>query len=297
MITIFTPAYNRASYLPILYNSLINQSCMEFEWVIVDDGSVDDTEQVVANFIIENKIKINYTIQENHGKHTAINRGLTLAEGKYFFIVDSDDYLPHNSVENVFKWLDTIENDSSFVGVAGCRGFHNDEVIGTTFEGDYLDCTSLERAKYNITGDKAEIFKTCVLKNYPFPVFEGENFISENVVWHSIAKDGLKLRWFNDIIYHCEYLEGGLTNSRGASFNNFQGYIESIKVDSRCKEISRKRKIKDVVLCSVYAKKKSYSYSTLAKQLESSTFRIWLYANIGLLIYSRLGGSVKGDVK
>ena len=98
MITVFTPTYNRGNLLKRLYDSLCNQSFKDFEWLIVDDGSKDDTETVIANFIAQQKLVINYLKQENGGKHRAINKGVKEAKGEYFFIADSDDRLPKEAL-------------------------------------------------------------------------------------------------------------------------------------------------------------------------------------------------------
>jgi len=291
MVTIFTPTYNRGSLLGKLYESLKKQSCKEFEWIIVDDGSTDDTEQVVNTFINEGEIDITYQRQSNGGKHVAINTGVSLANGRYFFIVDSDDCLPSNSIEIIYKWLRTIDNDDSFAGVGGLKSFPN-KLIGTTFDGEFVDCKSTERNKYNITGDKAEIFKLAILKKYPFPRFDGEKFITESVVWNKISLDGYKIRWFNEVIYYGEYLDGGLTKTRGNFYKNYQGYIESIKVNLQCKELPLKERLKSYVVCCVYAKKKKYGYKKLAKQLGTSVCEVAILAILGSFIYKLLGGSV-----
>lgn len=101
LITIFTPTYNRAELLPRLHKSLQEQTNKNFEWIVVDDGSTDNTKEVIENIILqqENDFPIRYFYKENGGKHTAINRGVREANGDLFFIVDSDDILTFNSVE------------------------------------------------------------------------------------------------------------------------------------------------------------------------------------------------------
>ncbi|MCI9246438.1 MAG: glycosyltransferase family 2 protein [Clostridia bacterium] len=222
LITVFTPTYNREHTLKKLYQSLQKQTNMTFEWVIVDDGSEDNTEELVQKWILEEKnFPIIYFKKENEGKHTAINKGLDLAKGKMFFIVDSDDYLTEDAIEKIIKDEKTIQNmQDKFAGIAMSKGFTNTELVGTTFKGEYVDATSLERKKYNINGDKAEIFYTEILKQNRFPKFEGERFVTEALVWNRIAKQGYKLRWFQDIIYICEYLGDGLTQNIEKAYRN-----------------------------------------------------------------------------
>ena len=226
MITIMTPTYNRAYILGNAYNSLRNQSSFDFEWIIVDDGSTDDTEQIVMKWIAEEKnFSIIYEKQKNGGKHRAVNRGVALAHYDYFFILDSDDTLTDNAVAKIHEWIAGIAGLSGFAGIAGLKG-NADVAIGGTPQEEYIDATNLERKKYGLLGDKAEIYKTEILKQYPFPEFEGENFIRESAVWDHIAKDGLKIRWFNEIIYLCDYIEDGLTKNTNANTyaKNFMGF-------------------------------------------------------------------------
>lgn len=213
-VTVFTPTYNRAHTLPQLYASLKRQTSFDFEWIIVDDGSIDNTEGIVAEWLLEDTpFDKRYIKKENGGKHRAINEALPLAEGELFFIVDSDDYLSNTAIETLIKRRNSLPlDDDSYAGVAGCKGYHSGEMIGTSFLGDMLDCTSLERSNYGIEGDKAEAFFTSILRHYPFPEFDGEKFVTEALVWDRMALDGYRLRYFNEVIYLCEYLEDGLSH-------------------------------------------------------------------------------------
>ncbi|UOY92705.1 glycosyltransferase family 2 protein [Ectobacillus sp. JY-23] len=218
-ITVFTPTYNRGYIIENLYKSLQKQTFRDFEWLVIDDGSIDNTEELFKEWKNEkNFFKIRYYKVENGGKHRAINKAIDLANGDVFFIVDSDDYLIPTALEKVASWFRTIENQVGFCGVSGNRGRTEIDVIGTTFKGDYIDATSLERNQFHITGDKAEVFYTHVLKKYKFPEYEGERFISEATVWEKMAYEGYKIRWFNETIYICNYLEDGLTQNMIQTF-------------------------------------------------------------------------------
>ena len=244
MITVFTPAYNRANLLPRLYNSLLQQSYQNFEWLIVDDGSTDNTEQVVADFIKKSahSFAICYYKIANGGKHRAINYGVEKAKGECFFIVDSDDWLPSNSLEIINNYFDTIKDNDEFAGVAGLKQSDSPNSKERTFEGEYLDATSLERKKYGIIGEKAEVFKTSILKKYPFPQYPEEKFISEAIVWNKIAHDGFKLRWFNACVYYFEYQEDGLSQNLFKRYNaNPIGYLTYLKQEM---QISRESILK-----------------------------------------------------
>ena len=241
-ITVFTPTYNRAYTLERLYKSLLNQTSYDFEWLIVDDGSTDDTSELIKSFQNNHFFDVRYYKQENSGKHVAINNGVDLAEGELFFIVDSDDYLTDDAIEKIISWSSTLPSNDTYAGVSGNRGYSVNELIGTTFSGGYIDATALEREKYSITGDKAEVFFTHVLRKYKFPVFENEKFMTENVVWYAIAADGYKIRWFNEIIYITEYLPDGLTHKYNKLLaTNPKGFAVSVNQKIKIFNLSKKQ--------------------------------------------------------
>lgn len=222
LITVFTPTYNRAHLLPRLYESLCKQTFKDFEWVIVDDGSVDDTKEVVDKFLVHSfqflddsdkaSFPIRYFYQVNGGKHRAINRGVKEAKGELFFIADSDDILPPDALETVAGIYKEIKDDTSFAGVCGLDGTFEGKVIGSGLPHDVIDDTSIAvRFKLGVTGDMKEVFRTEVLKEFPFPEIEGERFCPEVLVWNRIAAK-YKLRYFNQIIYLAEYQNDGITS-------------------------------------------------------------------------------------
>lgn len=213
LITIFTPTYNRATLLPRLYESLKSQNIQNFEWVVVDDGSSDNTEEVVKGFEAENRIPIQYIKKDNEGKHIAINKGVELANGELFFIVDSDDYLTPDATQLIANYYPKIKHRDDFAGMSFRRGISATEYIGTNRTFDDIEATALDfRFKHRIDGDMAEVFKTSVLKLYPFPKIANEKFCSEGLVWNRIALK-YKLLWTSHIIYIGEYLAGGLTDN------------------------------------------------------------------------------------
>lgn len=211
LITVFTPTYNRAHLLHRLYESLCKQSFNDFEWVIVDDGSNDDTEEIVKSQFFNQNFTVRYYSQENGGKHRAVNRGVKEAKGELFFIADSDDILPSDALEIVAKQYGAIKNDNSFAGVAGLDGTFDGKVIGSGLPQDVIDDTSTNlRCKLGVTGDMKEVFRTDVLREFPFPEIKGEIFCPEDLIWNRIAKK-YKLRNFNMIIYLAEYQNDGIS--------------------------------------------------------------------------------------
>ncbi len=211
IITVFTPTYNRAKLLPRLFESLCAQTCMDFEWLIVDDGSTDNTEEVVGSFIKAPKqsFPMQYIKKENGGKHTAINLGVKEAKGELFLIADSDDTLPPQSIDTIIRNFISIKNDNSFAGVCGYMKHSNGSIIGNPLLN--IDASSIEiRGKFRIHGDMLEVFKTTILKQFPFPEISNEHFCPEVLVWNRIAQK-YKLRVFAEAIYCRDYIEGGLT--------------------------------------------------------------------------------------
>ena len=226
-ITIFTPTYNRKDLIERLYQSLLQQTQKNFEWLVVDDGSTDDTEKIFEQLLSEQKpFFIRYIKQENGGKHRAINNGIKKASGELFFIVDSDDYLTENAVEKINQWIATLDGSHKWAGIAGLRGLTKNRVLGQrNTSSKFIDAKNSDRRKYKLLGDKAEVYFTDVLKKYPFPEIPGENFISEEIVWNAIARDDYYLRWFNEIIYICSYLDGGLSKDNTKDEQNPQGWL------------------------------------------------------------------------
>ncbi|WP_291236073.1 glycosyltransferase family A protein [Frisingicoccus sp.] len=216
-ITVFTPTYNRAHIIEKLYRSLQAQTFHDFEWLVIDDGSSDHTDQLFLKWMKEdNPFKIRYVYAENKGKMKELNYAMDLAVGELFFTVDSDDALTSDALEKIDIWERTIPQDGGFCGLAGSMGYNSVELSNPRLPGEYYDASLFQRYQDNgkeyIGADRAWVFYTNVYRTYKFPEFEGEKFIAEAVVWNRMAHDGLKIRCFNDVIYVFEHQEGGLTD-------------------------------------------------------------------------------------
>ncbi len=223
-ITVFTPTYNRAYTLEALYRSLQRQTFHDFEWLIVDDGSTDGTEERVNKWQAEeNPFPIRYVWQENGGKCRAINHGLDLAAGELFFTVDSDDYLLPDALEQANRWEAALPKNEKFCAVSGNLGTAPGKTPNAPLPEPYYDGTALDR--YGVVkGERALLFYTEVHRQYPYPVCEGERFMTEAVAWNRMAADGWKIRFFNEILTIYEYREDGLTQAGDDLFwNNLQG--------------------------------------------------------------------------
>ena len=213
-ITILTPTYNRASLLPRLFDSLLRQTNKDFEWIVVDDGSTDDTREVVANLKEKcgGAFPMRYVYKANGGKHMAINIGAERARGELLFIADSDDLLIDDALETVANSWHDISDDKSFAGIAGLDiTMDTREVIGSGLPQEHIDCNAIDiRYRHHVTGDMKEVFRTEVLREFPFPEFAGERFCPEQLVWFRMARR-YRLRYINKPIYIADYQPDGIT--------------------------------------------------------------------------------------
>lgn len=246
-VTVFTTTYNRGDKINNLYRSLLCQTVDCFEWLIVNDGSTDNTDELVNCWIKENNLNISYIkLEKNGGIANAMNHGIKAARGKLFFKIDSDDIVTSDAIEKVIFFEKTIQNKVGFAGVSGCKFYPNKECIGGEWKHkkDYIDATNFERDKYHLCGDKAEAYYTEVLKqNGEFPCFNGENYAFEDILWNRIAEKGLKVRWFKDKICQCEYLPDGESNHYFENCRkNFQAYSYWINNYKGYKEIPFKKR-------------------------------------------------------
>lgn len=223
MISIVTATYNRGKKIKKLYDSLVQQTNKNFEWIIIDDGSIDNTKYIVENFILENKIKIYYFVKENGGKHTAINYILDKNEflKELVFFVDSDDYLINDAIANILSEWKNIQNKNQFCGLCFQRiDIKTNKIITKKFPENRYDANIFTLIKKDkIYGDKAEIFLKDELIKWRFPEIKGEKFFSELYVWIEVMRNK-KMRFINKGIYFCEYLNDGYTKNFNTLLKN-----------------------------------------------------------------------------
>lgn len=225
-MTIFTPTYNRAYTLGKLYESLLRQTNMDFCWLIVDDGSTDDTRQLVESFASEGKLEITYIYQENGGKQRAHNTGVEACGTELFFCVDSDDELIPSAVDDVLSLWSRRRSEPDIAGIIAMCGTSETKPMGTWFPAG-LETTTLWDLYYKLhhKGDTTHIYRTDVLRNYPFVVEPGEKFIAETYVYHRIDQK-YRLAVLPKIIRTSEYLPDGYTkNVRRVTRENPIGYM------------------------------------------------------------------------
>lgn len=226
-MTIFTPTYNRAYILPRLYESLCSQTNKDFEWLIVDDGSEDETQEIVQKWIEDAKIDIRYYKQKNGGKQRAHNVGVEKSNGKLFVCVDSDDYVTSEFIEEHLRGAEKIKNDPTVAGIVSLKSFEDGQLVGTCFPKgvEYATLTDLY-GKYKFQGDTALMYYTAILKKFPFVVEEDEKFIGEGYVYSQIDRE-YRMYLMPKTLLICEYLQDGYSkNVRKITKENPKSYAK-----------------------------------------------------------------------
>lgn len=225
-ITIFTPTYNRAYILPQLYKTLCSQQCSDFVWLIVDDGSSDTTASLVQEWQQDGRVAIRYYRQENGGKMRAHNLGAGLCDTPLFMCVDSDDYLASPLVVgDVLRFWDAHSELAQRSDVCGLLTYRKMVPgVGGIRVDDLQLCTMSEVYARGFRGETAPVFKSDVLRYYPFPVCDGEKFITEDIVFDQLSLD-YRFLLFPYETQVCEYQQDGYTrNGWDVLYKNPKGY-------------------------------------------------------------------------
>ena len=187
--TVLTPTYNRKDKLHRVYDSLVGQSFRDFEWLVVDDGSTDGTEELVSHWASGADFPIRYVYKENGGKHTALNRGLPEARGRYTIILDSDDACLITSLEEFKAAWESLPNPDRFACVTSLCQDEAGRIVGTEFPAPVWDSYYLEATYvHKMKGDKWECWRTAALREFPFPEPENTRLVPESVVLFAVAR-------------------------------------------------------------------------------------------------------------
>ena len=290
-VTVLTPTYNRLNTLVNCFQSLLKQSSKDFEWLIIDDGSSDETKQIVDQFIRKADFKVSYIFKENGGKHTALNRGIKEVTTELTLVLDSDDTLTSNAIEIIVREWVNYKGNLKICGLCFLRGYDENQQIGSKFPNDYFLSNRIETENLGVTGDKIEIIRTNVLKEFPFPEISEEKFIAESVVWIRIAQK-YSMVYINRIIYITEYLEGGLTRTGrilrlkypiGALLNAKEGLSNKFKFKYRVKYSLL------YIAYSLFAKR------SIVKLLQNSGYPVLILLNFpfGYLLFKYWGYKFK----
>ena len=287
LVTVLTPAYNRCNELSALYRSLEEQTCKNFEWLIVDDGSTDDTQAFVEKLKARADFAIKYIYKANGGKHTAVNAGVGQIETELTFIVDSDDILTPDAIETILSYHKKYGLDEKLCGYAFLRQFTDGKVNGKLFEpdekiGTYIAC----RINADDTmADKAEVFYTRCLREYPFPEFAGEHFLGEDIVWIRMALK-YSMVHINHAIYVGDFADSGLTkNRRRYNINSPLGCVARAKEFMR-PQLRLRYRIKGAVQYVVYG---CFAGKTISGLMAETPYRLLTACCIlpGVAIYHK----------
>ena len=203
-ITVITPTYNRCNTLYRVYNSLLSQTYKDFEWLVIDDGSTDDTKELIQGYIEEDKINIRYYYQENRGKHIALNTAMKLVDSEYITVIDSDDEFVSNAFEVFISYWNNIEDKSLFKSIT-CRAYDpaTGNAEGTEIKEScgYHDARTLDaRIKEKNKGEKWSLDRTCVFKEFPYPDLKGYNGESLHFIPEAIVLDKISRKYYERFI-------------------------------------------------------------------------------------------------
>ena len=263
LITIFTPTYNRAYTLPKLYDSLCRQIDKDFEWIIVDDGSTDNTKDIIDEWIKENKIKIKYFFQENSGKMKAHNFVINVINTEWFLCVDSDDFIVDDCIQKIKQNILKVKSNKCS-GIVAYKGKSvNEKLFDSEFpQKDYSTLKNIYAEGFK--GDTTLVFKSEIIKKYHFPNIENENFMTEGYIYDQIDQC-YELFILPEILTICKYLNDGYTKNIYKIY--FKNPISMMLYYEQAYKLEKRfwRKIKIAINFNCYLieaknKKKNYSY-------------------------------------
>ncbi len=231
-LSILTATYNRGSLLKRLYDSIIGNRYekLDIEWLIMDDGSTDDTESVVNDFKPFENIEIRYFKQENQGKMQAINNLMKYVTGELVMDCDSDDYFVNNAFKEIYEKKDILLNDNSLYALIFLKNESKEKLSGNKFEKENAKTTMFDMYfKDGVTGEKILVFRTDVRKKYKHELEDGEKFITEARMYHKMDLD-YYVKCFNVVVVEGVYLEDGYTSNVNKTFFKYpKGYYQYFK--------------------------------------------------------------------
>lgn len=208
LLTVFTPTYNRGYCLGRCYESLKNQTSMDFTWLIIDDGSTDGTKDLVNSWISENRIEIEYIWQENKGMHGAHNTAYEHITTELNVCIDSDDYMPEDAVGKIVTFWKKYGSEK-VSGIVGLDLFTNGQIIGTPLPEEHKTSTLFNLYyKHGVKGDKKLVYRTELTKRYPYPIFTGEKYVGLAYKYYKLDQD-YELLIMNEALCVVEYLPDG----------------------------------------------------------------------------------------
>lgn len=213
-ITVFTPTYNRAYVLNEAFESLLKQTRKDFEWVIMDDGSTDNTRELVESWKKIADFNIIYDYQVNQGRFAAFNNAQKYFKGELVAPLDSDDKFKENCIERLIEtWESLGEKQDDYSGILAYMETQDGEILGTGFP-DNLESAPLFLLpdKYHVSGDKLQVCRTDLICKYKYPVFEGEKFGGDNILYFKINEEYPEFLLREKLAIR-EYLPDSITNN------------------------------------------------------------------------------------
>lgn len=234
ILTVFTPAYNRAYTLHKCYESLNRQTNKNFKWMIIDDGSTDNTADLVAKWKEKSNFEIIYIHKQNGGMHTAHNTAYENIDTELNVCIDSDDYLTDDAVEIIITEWEKVRS-KKLAGLGALNIFESGEIIGSKFpenikSSKYFDIYN----KYGVVGDKKFIYRTELIKKFPYPEYEGEKYVGLDYKYKKLDED-YELALINKVVCVVEYMEDGSSRNMLSQYrNNPRGWcffrVENLKI-------------------------------------------------------------------
>lgn len=292
-LTIFTPAYNRAHTIGRTYESLCRQTCKDFEWLIVDDGSTDNTKELVRQWISEARIPIRYVYQENQGMHGAHNTAYKNISTELNTCIDSDDWMPDNAVEKIVSFWKK-NGGEKWAGMVGLDQTEDGEIIGTKFNDGLTETTLQGFYENGGKGDKKLVYRTDVITQYPeYPLFEGERYVGLAYKYMLIDQD-YKLLTLNEPLVIVEYQQDGSSFSMYKQYwNNPQGFAFFRKTEMVTTH-SLKRKF---IVCAHYVSSSIISRNRCFLQESPLRFLTFLAIPLGFALYFKIKRNVKHNIQ
>lgn len=273
-LTVITPTYNRKDLLKKCFHSLMKQTCFDFEWIVVDDGSTDGTETEIQPLLDEElPFSAIYVKKKNGGKHTALNSAHPYIHGKYILLLDSDDTLTSDAVEIVLDAWNKYDANSDIGMVVFLKQLSDGTICAKGESEDVVMDVLNQKRICNVSSDCCEVIRAELFKKYPFPVFEGERFLAETALWYRAGSEA-NCVYVNKPIYICEYLEGGLTDGgRKMRVHNCHGsmYTSYLRMNRRC---ALRERIKAGMLYVCYGYFAKFSVAQMLKKAKGC--RCWM---------------------